>query len=66
MLYHVILYYTAGDLSVGKLIFGPLQALVTRWSSLGDGGGGYLIIGDSFAEFKSPSENFANVQKDCP
>ena len=40
------------------IIFGPLQALVLRWS--------YLGKGDLFAEFKSHSENLANIKKDCP
>ena len=38
--------------------FGQLQALVLRWSYLGKGG--------LFAEFKSHSENLANIKKDCP
>ena len=51
------------DLGVicGTLIFGPPQALVTRWSYLGE-----LTIGGSFAECESPSKNLANVQKDFP
>ena len=40
------------------IIFGQLQALVLRWSYLGKGG--------LFAEFKSHSENLANIKKDCP
>ena len=51
----------AKGLSMGTLNFGPFQALVTRWSYLGG-----LSTGGSFAEFKSPSENLANVQIDCP
>ena len=51
--------------SVGTIIIGPLQALVTRWSSLG-GGLAALTRRGSFAEFQSPSENMANFQKDCP
>ena len=46
----------AGDLSAGTLIFGPLQALVIKYFYL-DG----LCTGFLFAEFKSPSENLANV-----
>ena len=51
------------DLGVicGTLIFGPPQALVTRWPYLGE-----LTIGGSFAECKNPSEKLANVQKDFP
>ena len=42
------------------LIFGSRrQVLVTKWSQLGG-----LTTWDSFAEFKSPSKNLANVQKD--
>ena len=50
------------DLGVicGTLIFGPPQALVTRWSYLGE-----LTIGGSSAECKSP-KNLANVEKDFP
>ena len=44
----------------GATVFGPLQALVTMWSYLGG-----LTTGGSFAEVKSPSENLANLQKDC-
>ena len=40
------------------IIFGPLQALVLRWS--------YLGRRDLFAEFKSHSGNLANIKKDCP
>ena len=50
----------AEGLSVGTLIFGPLQALLTRWSYLGS-----LTTMGSFGELKSPSENSVNVQKDC-
>ena len=50
----------AEGLSVGTLIFGPLQALLTRWSYLGS-----LTTMGSFGELKSPSENLVNVQKDC-
>ena len=46
----------AEGLSLGR----PFQVLVTRWSYL-EG----LSTGGSFAEFKSPSENLAYVQKDC-
>ena len=42
-------------------IFGPLQALVTRWSYLGA-----LTKGGFFAEFKTTSEILANVQRVCP
>ena len=44
----------------GRFIFGPLQALLTRWSYLGS-----LTTMGSFGELKSPSENLVNVQKDC-
>ena len=47
-----------GRLSVATIVFQPLQALVTRWSYLRG-----LTTGDSFVEFKIPSENLANVQK---
>ena len=58
MSYHGLI--RAEGLSVGTLIFGPLQALLTRWSYLGS-----LTTMGSFGELKSPSENLVNVQKDC-
>ena len=51
------------------IIFGLLQALVVMWSYQGGRGvcvcvcgGGWVLL----TEFKSHSENLANIKKDCP
>ena len=52
----------ASGLTVGTLTVGQLQALVTRWGLLWES----LTTRGCFAQFKSPPENLANVQKAWP